>query len=181
MGRHFRDLVYNIKQDLEACSARVSTRILSASLLTEEVRSKFFKRLQHLQFSADHMPTAVDRLSRLDERQTWPVSYTHLDVYKRQAYSGGQCDGAPGVLVVGIQAAFQPVLRGHPGAEGVCILCGDECRRQHAFVREGTRDHLIGGGAAVAEEFAKEVAVQRHIRDVAVLLEGCLLYTSRCV
>lgn len=70
MGRHLGNLVYNIKQDLDAGGARISTGILPASLLTEEVRPKFFERLQHLQFSTDHMPTAVDRLSRLNERQT---------------------------------------------------------------------------------------------------------------
>ena len=71
MGGHFGYLVHDIKQDLEACGARVSVGIFAAMLLTEKIRPKFFECLQHLQFSADHMPTAVNRLSRLYEFQTW--------------------------------------------------------------------------------------------------------------
>lgn len=71
MGGHFGYLVHDIKQDLEACGARVSVGIFAAMLLTEKIRPKFFECLQHLQFSADHMPTAVNRLSRLYKFQTW--------------------------------------------------------------------------------------------------------------
>ncbi|MGX5712566.1 hypothetical protein ACWKWJ_07685 [Sphingopyxis terrae subsp. ummariensis] len=92
IGRHFGYFVYNIKQELEACSARVSIGVFSASLLTEEVRPKFFERLQHFEFSADHMPATVDRLPRPNERQTWLNVKPHIlekDISQRTPYATG--------------------------------------------------------------------------------------------
>ena len=43
--------------------------------------------LRHLAFKVDDVETYLAKLDQLGIENTGPVSYTHLDVYKRQVYT----------------------------------------------------------------------------------------------
>ena len=85
-------------------------------------------------------------------RKSWPVSYTHLDVYKRQALGG-----EPGAKAVG--AELRPCLAAHGADDGIGA---------QRFGRAACRLELHGVAAAALVQGAHGAA-------------GCLLYTSRCV
>ena len=80
-----------------------------------------------------------------------PVSYTHLDVYKRQV-----AQIADGVVVDRKEAAGRAVFR------------------RHVTERRPVGDRQAGQARAeIFDEFADDAALAQYLR--------CLLYTSRCV
>ena len=129
----------------------------------------------------------------------WPVSYTHLDVYKRQdmAFDGAHqgVDLVEVVLVVEIQTGvdhrFERTDAAHHRQRNPCVLtdaqevrhldAADRGRKQLfctvGFVRNGIR-----------EDRAVEIGLDLRVNFLQLVVFGgggvafsCLLYTSRCV
>ena len=106
-----------------------------------------------------------------------PVSYTHLDVYKRQVVHG--CTVEDGVLI----GMGSTILNGAVIGEGSVVAAG-------ALVLEGAvvpPYSLVAGVPAKvkktlsAEEVKNRIDyyTPRYVREAK--LYACLLYTSRCV
>ena len=133
-------------------------------------------------------------------RRSWgPVSYTHLDVYKRQTFlikdpaAGPQPQ--PATVDTGDLGRYDE--RGH------LIHCGrgdhilnvagtkvdvEEMRRtleealQPIAVRIAHRPALVAGDVVPMVQVVAAAEAPLHARDVRRALHGtCLLYTSRCV
>ena len=94
-----------------------------------------------------------------------PVSYTHLDVYKRQVYNDGALSQLPDDVAVELpitvdgDGVHKRVVRSMP--DGVIGLMNQQVSAQRLSIR-------------AAAQGSKELALQ-------ALLCDCLLYTSRCV
>ena len=111
-------------------------------------------------------------------QRTMPVSYTHLDVYKRQAYhTAGVARGSRRPLVIAdmpfgsFQESPQRALR-----NAVTLMAA------------GAQMVKIEGGVELAETTrfltARGIPVCAHVGltpQSVHQLGGCLLYTSRCV
>ena len=107
-----------------------------------------------------------------------PVSYTHLDVYKRQAF---HVQGADVVVVLGDFAVA--VKEQDVGGFGIGQMAARSDR--HAF-GHGNRQvaDVVRGIASEAGARIKQIGeyirpVERRI--IGERFGGCLLYTSRCV
>ena len=95
-----------------------------------------------------------------------PVSYTHLDVYKRQEHPAAVGMGQPGF-------GFQR----HAAAQGATIEAGA------LTAQLGIEELLVAAanhGFRTASEDRRERRIAAAVDTIAVL-EPCLLYTSRCV
>ena len=109
--------------------------------------------------------------------RVWPttVSYTHLDVYKRQVVTGGHhadCDADPRLAgLVGVEeiGRAEQIVVGE--IDRVLLRIGNQRSDLH---RE------IGLVFAGPERVGQLVEDLRQLGGVA-LTDGCLLYTSRCV
>ena len=109
------------------------------------------------------------------------VSYTHLDVYKRQVYKGH--------LFVGDLLLSDSPMRHHPltpmtDANLVRVLQAQAAQSRVGLIE---RRHVAAGAAAVAERMGvlRREGVRLAIADALddadlhVLAQACLLYTSR--
>ena len=114
-----------------------------------------------------------DLVALVDE----PVSYTHLDVYKRQVAQGVQQDVVALVAAVGFVAEEhgRPLHIGHGRRAGI----GEHVHRQHAC-GEGKFIVVRGLEGAFALRGGDAGDVPRDISKGA-RGSNCLLYTSRCV
>ena len=124
------------------------------------------------------------------------VSYTHLDVYKRQLYLLGLSDRAPGNLSVSVPRGYNPQelrrtypdMRIHRESEGLYGL-GKMTVRDPMGVTVPVYD-AERSIADIIRERAKGTVNPQLVRDAMVgyfrkddrdLPRLCLLYTSRCV
>ena len=97
----------------------------------------------------------------------WPVSYTHLDVYKRQAYEREESHAAK-------DAIAQILINSRMCAEGHRPICQDT-GIVTAFLKVGMDARFE---AAPGEERKDiQTMVDEGVRRAYL----CLLYTSRCV
>ena len=132
--------------------------------------------------------------------RSWAVSYTHLDVYKRQAVDVG-ADDEP-VAVDGPEhprdrrgreheAAADGVHVEGGGVAGLDVVLHVGGGRRLRVVRRGGRDHdvaqVVGGEPGRLQGpyggARGQVGGGLVVADPAALTDGglCLLYTSRCV
>ena len=113
-----------------------------------------------------------------------PVSYTHLDVYKRQALVGQRERLA--VLVQHSQAFEDVALVGGHG-DGHSVALGGRLGRygDGAVLIDAGRDLGVGNGDASAAASASSTAAAGGTAAGGRVCDAndnlCLLYTSRCV
>ena len=98
-----------------------------------------------------------------------PVSYTHLDVYKRQLIRQ-----ARPALEGGKPVRIEIQVRNHNRTFGAMLSGRVADRYGHAGLPEDCISIRALGTAG--QSFGAWLA-----RGITVALEGCLLYTSRCV
>ena len=115
----------------------------------------------------------------LEISNTTPVSYTHLDVYKRQELDFlRRFDGTDENNNTISSAAVRRMPGGEAAAERFV-------RRGHLAAREMVHRRKTRTQKIVAWNPAKEEAganaAEGKIREVLTATRGCLLYTSRCV
>ena len=91
-----------------------------------------------------------------------PVSYTHLDVYKRQTFAQACADA--GIVFVG------------PPARAIGIM-GDKLMARATVMAAGVP---VVPGTTPGQTDAEMSAAAREM-GFPVLVKACLLYTSRCV
>ena len=127
----------------------------------------------------------------------YPVSYTHLDVYKRQAQGlvaellGAYNDIGLGQVLghgeahAGQSQSVEAVVIGG-GAQGGLHIAGGVIGRLAGQEHLGIEQHsglvaravYAGGGDDIVPGDGEEVRIRA---DEVALLGTCLLYTSRCV
>ena len=116
-----------------------------------------------------------------------PVSYTHLDVYKRQVVSF--------IFLPGQEVALQGGSRSHAVLERILALSDEEVEQTLTATagRFGARHRDLEAEwevhfELIAHRFAAPTEISRSRRLLVgafftqeYAIEGCLLYTSRCV
>ena len=111
---------------------------------------------------------------------TTTVSYTHLDVYKRQVYAASAPPEVTRVLADRERTAL-PDLRVAPGDRLVLPNCSDLTWASIDF-DEATLAALPARLGELADPLARSVCWQSLDDGVARgVVDPCLLYTSRCV
>ena len=118
-----------------------------------QVAANRLDRSQHRHRIGDPMRAAL-RDGKAEQRVLHPVSYTHLDVYKRQHQRRNA-------------RAFQHM--------------GDKRGHRRFAVGAGDADDAVRRqiGRGFGKQF--DIAEDRHTGRAGMVGDGCLLYTSRCV
>ena len=128
---------------------------------------------------------------------SFPVSYTHLDVYKRPVYTGDSCyvdDGSPTCLFPdagSVKHSIEAVRIGHQvdriqthgDQEFVYRTAGDGEQGEHQGVHDDPAHEVrkVNNGLNGLFEFLMMKLVQKECQDDRNRESDCLLYTSRCV
>ena len=123
--------------------------------------------------------------------RSWPVSYTHLDVYKRQEETINTFERArhgvqPAARLTAARQGHVERLLGQPGFQGQAPnrLPAAIERRLDRFL--GAIDRRADGLSLVWRKFGQALEQGCDLAALAEeggldLLKRCLLYTSRCV
>ena len=102
------------------------------------------------------------------------VSYTHLDVYKRQPYKFSDEEREKNTLFT----AEHKLLAKEAATKSVVLLKNND---QLLPLKKETKIALVGFYAQSKDDLFDFWIGQGKSDDAVTLLEGCLLYTSRCV
>ena len=124
-----------------------------------------------------------------------PVSYTHLDVYKRQEYEHAKARGAKiyaEVLGYGLTGDAHHITA--PSEDGEGGFRSMQMALKRAGLQPADVDYINAHGTSTMADTIELGAVERLMGDAAAgatmsstkssighLLGACLLYTSRCV